>query len=194
MIKNFLFNLKNKLISPYYMMARRGCFIYNNKEFRYFIHWYNHTWSNSRKVEIPIFLDVYYQNLGKDILEVGNVLSHYIPITHDVLDKYEKEQGVINEDIIDFNPDLKYDIVISCSTLEHVGYDEEKKDPDGFLKAVNNIRKNVLRAGGVLYLSVPIGYNPGLDRILDSGLIVFDSVTHCSQDGWHIVIGVIKNG
>ena len=29
----------------------------------------------------------------KKILEVGNVLSHYFRINHDVVDKYENRQG-----------------------------------------------------------------------------------------------------
>ena len=193
MIKSFLFNLKNKLISPYYMIARRGCFTYDNKEFRYFIHWYNHTWDNSRAIEIPIFLDLYRKSQGKRVLEVGNVLSHYIPITHTVLDKYEKAKDVINEDIIDYKPEKEYDVVLSCSTLEHVGFDEVRKDPDGFLKAVNNIKENILREGGVLFFSVPIGYNPEVDRVIQEGLSIhFDSIVHFYQDVWHIIIGVIR--
>jgi len=192
MIKRFLFNLKNKLIFPYYMITKRGCFTYNDKKYRFFIHWYNHTWDNCRKIEMPIFLELYYKNQGKRIFEVGNVLSHYISVTHDVLDKYEESPGVINEDIITFKPKETYDVVLSCSTLEHVGFDEKMKDPDGFLKAVDNIKRNVLRGGGVLYLSVPVGYNPGLDRILNENLVVFDSVVHYSMDGWHIIIGVVR--
>ena len=141
---------------------------------------------------MPVFLDLYYKNMGKEMLEVGNVLSHYIPVTHTILDKYEKAKDVINEDIIDYKPEKKYDVVLSCSTLEHVGFDEEDKDPDGFLKAVNNIKNNILKDGGVLYLSAPVGYNPGLDETLENGLVSFDSVTHYSMDDLHIIIGVIR--
>jgi hypothetical protein len=192
MIKKFLYDLKNMVVSPYHMITKRGWFIHDKRYFKYFIHWYNHTWDNSRKIEMPVFLDLYYKNMGKEMIEVGNVLSHYIPITHTVLDKYEKAKYVINEDIIDYKPEKKYDVVLSCSTLEHVGFDEEDKDQDGFLKAVNNIKKNVLKDGGVLVFSVPVGYNHDVDRVLAYGLLHFDSVTHYSQDDWHIIIGVIK--
>ena len=57
---------------------------------------------------------------------------------------------------------------------------------------MNNIKNNILKDGGVLYLSVPVGYNPGLDETLENGLVSFDSVTHYSMDDWHIIIGVIK--
>lgn len=189
MIKRFLYELKNKLIYPYKMITKKGRFTYEGKQHKYYIHWYNHTWNNSRKIEIPVFLKLYYESLGKDVLEVGNVLSHYIPVFHDVLDKYEKEKGVINEDIIDYKPEEKYDAVFSCSTLEHVGFDEENKDPDGFIKAIENIKKNILKEGGVLFFSVPIGYNPGLDKALKENRVSLDSVVHYCQDGWHIIIG-----
>ena len=63
----------------------------------------------------------------KNIFEVGSVLSHYFPINHDVLDKYEKGHGVINQDVVDFKPHNKYDLIVSISTLEHVGFDDNTK-------------------------------------------------------------------
>jgi SAM-dependent methyltransferase len=187
------FDVKNMLLAIYHKVMNKGVFFYDGKQFRYFIHWYNHTWDNCRKIEIPVFLKIYYENQHRSLLEVGNVLSHYIPTTYDVLDKYEKSYGVINEDIISYKPEFKYDVVISCSTLEHVGFDEEMKDPDGFVKAVENIKKNILKPGGVLFLSVPLGYNPGLDKAIRENRVCFDYVTHFSQESWHIIIGAIKN-
>jgi hypothetical protein len=46
---------------------------------------------------------------GKNVLEVGNVLYHY-PIQQmgrDIIDKYEKEGGVINRDILEYKPGCK---------------------------------------------------------------------------------------
>jgi hypothetical protein len=45
-----------------------------------------------------------YQNQRKNILEIGNVTSHSYPVTHDVLDKYEIADGVVNEDVTDYQP------------------------------------------------------------------------------------------
>jgi SAM-dependent methyltransferase len=190
-----LFDFKNMFLSVYHKAKNHGYFDYDELRLKPFIHWYNHTWDNSRQVEIPIFFEVMKRCDWERILEVGNVLSHYIPTMHDVLDKYEKAPGVINEDIITYKPflaELKYDVVLSISTLEHVGFDEENKDPDGFIKAINNIKNNILAPGGVLIFSVPIGYNPGLDKALRENMVRLDSVTHYSQDGWHIIIGVIQ--
>jgi hypothetical protein len=35
-----------------------------------------------------------------------------------VVDKYEKDVGVINEDIVDFQPGRSYELIISISTLD----------------------------------------------------------------------------
>ena len=96
-------------------------FTLNNKEYNYFYHEYHKTWQNERKVEIALglkFLE-YYPNL----LEVGNVLSHYIETKHDIVDLYEKStissSRYFNEDIMLFNPKKQYDAILSISTLEH---------------------------------------------------------------------------
>jgi hypothetical protein len=35
---------------------------------------------------------------GMRILGIGNVLSHHVQFSHDILDKYEIINGVMNED------------------------------------------------------------------------------------------------
>ena len=194
-MKRILFHMKNILLSPVHKIISHGSFFFHGRRFRFFIHWYNHTWDNCRRYEIPVFL--YYFNkvfAGQRILEVGNVINHYRAVyDHVVVDKYERSLGVINEDIIDYRPEKKFDVVLSCSTLEHVGFDEPLKDPLGFKKAVDNIMVNVLKPGGVLICSVPIGYNPGLDRVLEEGLVVFDDVVEYSDADWRIIIGSLRS-
>lgn len=70
------------------------------------------------------------------MLEVGNVLSHYFPIHHDIVDKYEVCPGVINQDIADFLPQEKYDLILSISTVEHVGWDEQPQEPTKLLQVI----------------------------------------------------------
>lgn len=174
-MKNWFFEQKNKLMFPYHLIKNIGRFQYQGEDLRYYIHWYNHTWDNSRKIEIPIFHRMFEQNSGKFILEVGDVMNHYrLVYIHDVLDKYEKSVGVINEDIVDYIPKKKYDVVLSISTLEHVGFDEEAKDPKKFIRAIENIRESILAPGGFLVFSVPLGYNPWLDAILHNKILRFD--------------------
>ena len=189
-MKSWLFEQKNKLILPYHWMKGRGIFKYKGENLRYYIHWYNHTWDNSRKIELPIFFKLRKENDEKRILEVGNVMNHYkTRLFISILDKYEDEYGVINEDIVDYHPKIKYDVVLSISTLEHVGFDEEVKDPKKFIRAIENIRDNILSPGGFLLFSVPLGYNPWLDSILYNKIVHFDEETYYHREGneWKVV-------
>jgi len=79
-------------------MRKRLKFSFNGKWYYYFHNRYNFTWADERTVEVPIVWDIVRAHRGKRILEVGNVLSHYFPVKHAVLDKYEKFKGVMNED------------------------------------------------------------------------------------------------
>ncbi len=71
-------------------------FEFQGNTYKYFYHWYNTTWNNERAVEIPIVCKIINENIEDNILEIGNVLSHYFNIEHDIVDKYEKADGVIN--------------------------------------------------------------------------------------------------
>jgi len=61
-------------------------------------------------------------------IEVGNVLFHYFDISHEVVDKYEKAPGVTSENILDFRPERRYDLIVYISILEHVGFDKPPRD------------------------------------------------------------------
>ena len=83
---------------------------------------------------------------GKNILEVGNVLSH-----HDMLDKYEMAKGVTNADVVHSTSEKKYDLIISISTLEHVGWDEKPRDDTKILLAIENMRALISSHGGTAF-------------------------------------------
>ena len=135
-------------------------FIFNSQEYQYWPHLYERT------IEIPIakvYLDRYH---GENILEVGNVLHGYIPeVRHEVVDKYEQKEGVINEDIINFQSDKKYRLILCISTMEHIGYDEDDKDPDKIVKTITKL-KGMLDFQGVFIFTSPVGYNPYLDKLI----------------------------
>lgn len=143
-------------------------FSFQGERYHYFYHPYNRTVASERIVEIPLAKRVidYYEYRGKKILEVGNVLSHYFPIRHDVLDKYEKESGVINQDVVGFRPLQKYDLIISISTMEHVGWTYgEKKDPGKFLRGVENFKKHLVK-NGLLMVTFPLFYRDDLSKLI----------------------------
>jgi hypothetical protein len=137
-------------------------------DYRYLIHWYNVTYINERAIEIPISISYMYG----DILEVGNVLSHYIDVSHDVVDKYEVAAGVINEDIIDYRPAHRYDTILCISTLEHIGFEEDSIDPNKMIRALDHM-KFLLEPTGTLVATVPVGWNP----LIDSQFIAYFTST-----------------
>ncbi len=162
-------------IDYYYfrIFQSKKTFTIQDKKYEYFIHRYNGTWKCERAVEIPIIWEILNKYSGKNILEVGNVLSHYFHIEHDVLDKYEKGKDIINEDVIDYSPAKKYDLIVSISTLEHVVYDENPKDDLKILKAINNL-KRMLNPNGQIIVTLPISFNQNMDRLVEEGKIIFN--------------------
>lgn len=140
-------------------------FLWDQQPLLYNTHSYNN-WSE-RAVEIPVaveFLKRYGQ--GKRILEVGNVLSHYGPISQqcpgvgavDIIDKFERQPGVANKDLMDVTD--TYDIIMSVSTVEHIGqqaYGESVHgDLEAPLKAIAKIY-DLLKPGGRAFITVPFG-------------------------------------
>jgi hypothetical protein len=123
--------------------VRAKTFQFDGREYEYLYHPYNRTWKNERGVEIPIFRELLLKHEGKRVLEVGNVLSHYFPIHHEVIDKYEVSSGVINQDIVEFVPQL--------------------------LQAIDHLRSTCLAPSGQLVASLPIGYNRYFDYLQNNG-------------------------
>lgn len=156
-----------------YIRKNKKFFVFQNKCYNYLYHVYNCTCLNERAVEVPIVWEFVERYRDKKILEIGNVLSHYFPVFHDVLDKYEKAEGVINQDVVDFKPSQKYDLIVSISTLEHVGWDEAQKDPEKILFAIDNLKK-CLNPGGKIIVTLGLGYNHEIDKMLEEGKIKFD--------------------
>jgi len=131
---------------------------------------YNSSFLNERTVEVSIARWFLAQGATGRMLEVGNVLSHYGIHGHDVVDRYERAPGVINEDIVDFVPDESYDTVVSISTLEHVGRDETPRRPERAIAAFDVVQAVVVPGCRMLVI-VPFGYNHAMDEAIRSGRI-----------------------
>ena len=151
-------------------------FEFQGKRYHYLIHRYNTTWKNERSVSIPIIWEIVekYQKEGKSILELGNVLSYVFPVHHEILDKYEKARNIINHDIVDYNPNKKYDLIVSVLCLPCIGWDETPRDPNKIIRALANMN-NLLNHGGRIVVVLGLGYNTDLDSHLKEGKIRFDA-------------------
>ncbi len=163
----------------YFILERilnlRSHFVFNDKKYAYWKQT-NPLARTERLIEIPIFADLVQKNKSKRIMELGNVLYHYISndhTGHTVVDKYEQCAGVINEDIISYKTDKKFDLIISVSTLEHVGWEENPKEESKCIAAIDNMKK-LTKKGGRIIFSVPLGFNHFLDKAIEQGRIKLD--------------------
>lgn len=177
-IINRVYNLFSEMcLDIYFRLEKKKHFAFNGKRIPYFHHTYNRAWENERAIEISIIQYLLRNVKEKQILEIGNVLSNYkIKIRRDVLDKYDGDPDLIKADIVDFLPVFKYDVVVCISTLEHVGWDEEQKDPNKIHLTLKNIKKNILKTDGVGIFTLPLGYNPYFDAYVKSGKTLFSNM------------------
>lgn len=129
-----------------------------------------------RTVLIPLIWNEVIKYNPIDVLEVGNVLRCYIDCSHDVIDQYENGVGVINKDIRTYKSDKKYKLIVSITTLEHVG-DGNCSDLDelGIIHAINNM-KELLVAGGKILFSVPIAQNEYMDTLFRKGRVGYTNL------------------
>jgi len=147
-------------------------FEFDGEPYAYLRHPYNWTWLNERAVEVPLASAVLAEARTQRVLEVGNVLAHYQPVAHTVVDKYEQAPGVLNLDVAELELPGPYDLILAVSTLEHVGFDEEVKDPGKPARAIERLA-SLLAPGGRLWCTFPVGYNDALDRQLQDGDLGF---------------------
>ncbi len=152
-------------------------FEYRGQRYPYFLHLYNRAWDNERIVEVAVIKEELKKASPEQTLEVGNVLSHHFHVNHTIVDKYEQAKGIINQDIVDYKPNRKYDLIITISTLEHVGFDESPKDPEKVKRAIAHL-KTLLTKNGKLLITIPVNYNPGLDQMVFNNEIPCDEIIY----------------
>jgi hypothetical protein len=151
-------------------------FDFQGNTYHYLFHTYCTTWKNERAAIIPIAWEIVkkYQEQNKKILEIGNVMSYYYHVNHDILDKYEIVDRVINEDVVDFNPSKLYDLIISLFTLQGVGLDESPREPAKILRAIENLKKILASDGQIIVIHV-LGAHKEVDELLKNGILKFSS-------------------
>jgi SAM-dependent methyltransferase len=167
---------------PWSIAGSHGDFELDGRRYRYLFHRHKFTWLTERAVEVPVAQALVDQHAPDRVLEIGNVLAHYRPQQYVVVDKYEQAPGVLNRDVLDLEGLGDFDLVVAISTLEHVGWDESPQDPDKAARAVNVLR-SLLAPGGLLAITVPVGYNPAFDAALRSGEVPLDRAVALRRAG-----------
>jgi SAM-dependent methyltransferase len=151
--------------APWSAAGRHGAFEFGAERYSYLYHRYKFTWLTERAVEVPIARRAIERQASARLLEVGNVLSHYGPVRHIVIDKYEQAPGVLNLDVTELQELGRFDQIVAISTLEHAGHDEHPRDPDKPGRALQALRA-MLEPGGELLVTVPVGYNRAFDAFV----------------------------
>jgi hypothetical protein len=158
-------------------------FLFNGVRLEYFFHSYNNFRLTERTIEIPI-VGYYLKKIKpEEILEIGNVSSHYYdyfrelfkkPI--DIVDKYEKGFNVQNRDICLYEPHKKFDFIFSISTFEHMDEDRKNQNGSSFtpetcyaLENMKYVVQHLLKPGCSCIITIPAGQNPEFDRRFAAG-------------------------
>ena len=174
---------KNSFLLWHYRRCNKSkTFSFQGKTYHYHIHPYCTSWKNERAVVIPVFNDILkeFQAKRKKVLEVGNTLSYVYPVSHDILDKYEIADGVINEDVVTFSPGKHYDLIFSVVSMQCIGWDEVPRDSTKILATLKNLNR-LLTPDGQLVISMGLGYNPEMDELLKKGVLGFDKIFYLKR-------------
>lgn len=156
-------------------------FRYRDQTYEYLRHPYNKASQNSRAIEVPIAMGYVRDEAYARILEVGNVLRHYYPdLGHNVIDY--QEAGCINADVMQWTPRKSYDLVVSISTIEHIGFGEFERMGQYTPEEIMTHLRSFLSPGGTLLVTVPIGYNPDIDAALEANSLG-PTFYMCKQSG-----------
>jgi len=92
-----------------------------------------------------------------------------------VLDRYERGPGVINLDIVDYHPEKTFDLIVTISTLEHVGWEDMERDTGKGLLAFKHLA-GMLAPGGLLMATLPVWINEDIIRFATVGDIPFNEL------------------
>ncbi|QOR55417.1 MAG: hypothetical protein SHS37scaffold145_68 [Phage 71_18] len=139
-------------------------FTWQGQRLSYWDHPYNNTRNNERAVELPIVGAWLGWEEVRPGLEVGNVLGHYrAPWPRRVVDLYEQAEGVENIDVLDIEG--RFPWIVSVSTVEHVGRDDDTDRPWAAAAAIRHLY-GLLEPGGRMLVTCPFGYNEHLDAAI----------------------------
>ena len=138
---------------------------------------HNLSLDTERTIEIPLIWDEVIKYSPSEVLEIGNVLGQYIKRSHDVIDLQEQRTGIITGDIRTYQSEKKYKLIVSITTLEHVGDGRDGHDVDelGIINAINNMLGLLTDSGRIIF-TVPVGQNPYMDNLFKEHKIVCDSI------------------
>ena len=181
--------IKEYLSYIYIYIYKPKFFTFKGSRYKEFYHYYNKTYRNERRFEIPIIKEIIRKYKEEEILEIGNVLKHYMKAKWGVIDKYEVGEGVINKDILDYKGKKKYNLIISISTIEHIGKDEIHTDNKKCIEAIKKIRKMLSNKGKFVFTFLE-HYNDTLSKYVLKSKNIEKQVINVKEKGNLIIAEV----
>jgi SAM-dependent methyltransferase len=119
---------------------------------------------NERDIELPWAVSILAAAKGR-VLELGNATQHTTQQpARTIVDRWDRAFGpmpVERVDIVDFEGG-PYDLILSVSTLEHVGTDKEEQLDRGKAARAFDHCVSLLAPGGRFAFTIPCGYHPEL--------------------------------
>ncbi len=64
------------------------------------------------------------------------------------------QKKVIRQDVVDFKPIKKYDLIVGISTIEHIDWDENPRDDTKIEKTIR-VLKDCLSPSGKIIITFP---------------------------------------
>lgn len=172
-------------------------FQFNKLTYSYYFHRFNAGWPPERCTERIVELSVADRWLAngetEDLVEIGAVTPYYWPgrISR-VVDPADSHPAVTERKSL-FDMDLTGKSVLSISTIEHVGLSQYGTDEQESTHDAINALKKISREASEFLITIPVGYNPTLDKYLFSDIEEDDQTQRyfLVRDGnyqWHEVL------
>lgn len=161
-------------------MSDEQWFEYKGQRLELYHHLYNLTHLNERQVELAIALHWLSGRDPANGLEIGNVMGHYWPTEHFVVDLnepptwYQNKDNYANVDLFELEGHAPLrDWLVSLSTIEHT------RNPAEAIGVLTGLAPYGL-------ITFPTGVDPALDLWLESGAPGHYSVrTLCREQNGH---------
>lgn len=141
---------------------------------------------NERDIETPWACRILGNAHGR-VLEVGNATQWITAHPHrTIVDRWDPTPHVTiplhHTDIVNWHGG-PYDLIVSISTLEHVGTDpQEEQDPAKAVVALGHCYGSLLARGGEMAFTVPCGYHPRLQNYVLGSLCDWTDVRLMGRD------------
>jgi hypothetical protein len=157
--------------------------MYNGKEYPYLDHWHSRAWENDKAILGPIGLKFIGGYPGAEVLEIGNVLSHYYGSNHLVLDRYERNKynNVLKANFTGFYWNTPFKRILSIDEVAKLC--EYSLDPVAALGSMFSKVKRLLTPDGTALVTIPTNYSYIITDAITNNKVPYDDLDVMAKYG-----------